>query len=645
VALAIISLVLAGVGYFGYSSYQAGLQNTENTPPEPTENNEPSLTDEEIRAQAEAKERELAEAQKAAERLKRKQAARQAARIAKKAELERIHSASYEGRVVPILERTCLKCHDEDRQEGDLNLELYLEEQHAVENPDLWEKIAKVVSIGQMPPPKEKAQLTDEELTKLQEWSIELSTKWDNGEMGTDPGKTTLHRLNKFEYNYTIRDLFGLKIRPGDSFPEDGAGEAGFINNADALFLPPLLVENYFKAAGTIVNAVYADRSALSRYLIATPVGSVTPKQAAEQTITFWATFIFRKLTDKQETKRLVKIFEEEYEKSKNYREAMKTPLYAMLISPNFIYRSTLSDEKNRPYKVDQFELASRLSYFLWSSAPDKELYRLANTGKLTGDKIIEEQVIRMLKDEKSKSLGRHLGGQWFGWEDLRSSVNPDETKFPQFTLQLRVDLYQESTIFFNKLIETNSSIYDTKLRKVNLTDKTRGGVLGMGSVLSATSLPLRSSPSIRGAYVLEDLLGINLPDPPMDVEPLPEDDRHLVNKSFRDTLTAHRENPACSSCHGEIDPIGFGLEAFDAIGRFRTKQNGVDIDTSGTLPDGTEFSTPAELKKVLLSQKEQFARNTVKKMLAYALGRDLTPYDRPVIKKITISQKIKHLN
>jgi len=157
-----------------------------------------------------------------------------------------------------------------------------------------------------------------------------------------------------------------------------------------------------------------------------------------------------------------------------------------------------------------------------------------------------------------------------------------------------------------------------------------------MGSVLTSTSLALRSSPSVRGAYVLRDVLGIPLPEPPMDVEPLPEDDKNLGELTLRKSLIEHRTNPDCRSCHSEIDPIGFGLEAFDAIGRFRTHQNGVKIDVSGNMPDGTQFSSPAELKAALTKNKELFAKNTAEKLLTYALGRELSPYDRPIVKQIS---------
>jgi len=569
-------------------------------------------------------------------------------------------SGEFETEIVPILERTCMACHDELSEEGDLNLEQYLEHEKAELRPDLWEKVAKVVSLNQMPPSDRKQQLTAEEKEKLQNWVVSLSMKWEDGEMGSDPGKTILHRLNKYEYSYTVRDLFSLNFWAAGDFPEDGSGESGFSNTADALFLPTLLAENYFEVAQKIVESVYANNQSRSRYLIAYPTGNKTPDQAAEEVLKYWATFVYRKPAKKEELDRLVTIFKSEFAKKKNYSEAMKMPLFGMLISPNFLYRTTFAEKPSEVYALNDFELASKLSYFLWSSMPDKELFRLAQKGELSKEEVLIAQTKRMLADDRAQSLGKHLGGQWFGWEDLRGAVNPDEKKFPEFDINLRIGLYQESSMFFNHLVKSNGSIYDfldsdytflnarlarfyklppvngNNLRLVKLEDKNRGGVLGMGSVLTSTSLALRSSPSNRGAYVLRDVLGIPLPEPPMDVEPLPADDRNLGKLSIRESLEEHRTNPDCRSCHSEIDPIGFGLEAFDAIGRFRTHQNGVKIDVSGIMPDGTEFSSPVELRAALSKNKELFAKNTAKKFLTYALGRELSPYDRPVVKQIS---------
>ena len=583
--------------------------------------------------------------------------------LEKQEEDDLVSKSSYEKGVLPILDKYCVKCHDEENQEGDLNFELYLTESKASLHPELWETVSQSLEIGQMPPIERRLKPSQEEKETVYAWTQSLVAKWDSGQMGDDPGKTTIHRINKNEYNYTIRDLFGLKIRPADNFPEEGGGEGGFDNNADTLYLPPLLVENYFEAASTVVQAVYSNAATRKRYLSSTPGPGVKPEQAAEKVLRKWAAQIYRKPPEKDEIERLVALFKIETAQKKQYNDAMKMPLFAMLISPNFLYRSTLTEEESKPYQLSDFELASKLSYFLWSSMPDAELFSVASKGELSKPSVLEAQVKRMLSDQKARALGMHLGGQWFGWEQLRSSTNPDTMRYPEFTFRLRVLFYQESTLFFNDLVKENGSVYNfldsdytflneelakfynipgvtgRELRKVQLTDKNRGGVLGMGSVLASTSLPLRTSPSVRGAFVLKDMLGTPFPETPMNVEQLPDDDREIGAKSFRETMAQHREDPDCRSCHGLIDPIGFGLETFDAIGRVRTHQNGVELDTSGEMPNGKSFSSAIGMKKALLEEKEKFVRHLSEKMLSYALGRDLTAFDRSATK--TIADKI----
>ena len=565
---------------------------------------------------------------------------------------------SYEGGVLPLLERYCMECHDEENEEGEVNFENFMTEAKAVKDPDFWDSVAAQLEIGSMPPPK-KEQPSEAERDHLVAWTQELSGRWDEGEFGSDPGRTTIRRLNKNEFNYTIRDLFRLKIRPADGFPEDGGGAAGFDNNADALFLPPLLMENYVEAAGVIAEAVFANASTRKRFLFVSPVAGVSEGQAATKILNAWASRAYRRKASEAEIGKLLKIYAGERKKKKSHAQSMQMSLLAMLISPNFLYRSETEKPGSTAYPVDGFDLANRLSYFLWSSMPDTELFQLAARGELQKEEVLEAQVLRMLADPKSASLAMHFGGQWFGWEQLRSRANPDKERYPEFGFPLRIAMYQESTIFFQHLIKENASAYDLidcdyaflndrlaahyriagvtgpEFRKVALTDRNRGGVLGMGSVLVATSLPLRSSPAVRGDYVLGDILGTPPPEPPMNVEQLPEDDHEIKAHSFREALEQHRSDPNCKSCHETIDPIGFGLENFDAIGRWRTEQNGHPIDANGEMPDGSRITSPADIKLLLMQDKALFARNFSEKLLSYALGRELTPYDRPVTAKI----------
>ncbi|MEN8725723.1 MAG: DUF1592 domain-containing protein [Lentimonas sp.] len=563
----------------------------------------------------------------------------------------------FEANIAPILDKYCTSCHNSDDDEGSLDLESLLLVEDAVPHPDLWDKVAKATKMDIMPPPKKKKRPKPFERALLRGWAIQLGQQWDQGAMGTDPGRTTLRRLNRNEYNYTIRDLFGLSIRPADNFPEDSAGEAGFDNDADALFLPALLMENYFEAATKIADTVLADSRLRQNYLR----GARENEAGARSVFAYWAPHIYRRHVEPGEINRLVTVYKAARKARMSHRKAMRDPLIMMLVSPSFLYRSELPIAGGgKTVGLNEFELANRLSYFLWASKPDLELFKLANEGILSHPKVLNEQIIRMLKDDKSRALSMHLGGQWLGWEKLRGSANPDAAKFPMFDFALRVDMYQESTNFFDHLLREDGCVYDlidsdygflnarlaehygisgvegAHFRKVEFNDPNRGGVLGMGSVLVSSSMPKRTSPSMRGAFVLDHLLGDPPLPPPMDVEQLPANDTSLKTLTFRETINEHRDNPDCRACHAQIDPLGFGLENFDAIGRWRTTQNGAPLDTSGVTPDGEEFSGPVELKELLFSRKDQFTRNMVEKFLSYALGRELTPYDRAVTRSIT---------
>ncbi|MGJ8656262.1 MAG: DUF1592 domain-containing protein [Akkermansiaceae bacterium] len=563
---------------------------------------------------------------------------------------------NFEKHIAPIIDKHCTECHNPEDDEGSIDLERLLDPKKASQHPNLWELVGKTADMNIMPPIKRKTRPSLEERALLVGWGIQIGKVWDLGIMGSSPGKTPLRRLNQKEYNNTISDLFDLKIRPADDFPEDSAGEGGFDNDANALFLPALLMENYVEAAVKITDKILTDRTIRNKILR----GASADAAGARQILTFWAPRVYRGEIEPDIIDRLVSVYEKARAKDKNHLQAMRDPFIMMLISPRFLYRSELRVDSNQEtLALTQFELANRLSYFLWTSMPDLELLKLASEKKLSDPAVLKKQVIRMLKDPKSRRLSMFLGGQWLGWEDLRGSANPDIKKFPQFDLSLRVDMYNESTHFFTNLIRENGSIYDLidsdysflnenlanfygikgvtgkKFRKVKLNQPTRGGVLGMGSVLVATSMPLRTSPSLRGLYVLERLFGDKPPSPPMDIEQLPTNDTLLKTKTIRETLKFHAESPDCRACHALIDPIGLGLENFDAIGRWRTTQNGARIDTSGETPDGNKFNGPAELKKLLVSRKDEFTRHAAEKFLSYALGRELTPYDRPTTYKI----------
>ena len=308
-------------------------------------------------------------------------------------------------------------------------------------------------------------------------------------------------------------------------------------------------------------------------------------------------------------------------------------------------------------FALDDFQMASRLSYFLWMSMPDDELFRLAKEGQLQKPDVLRTQVRRMLADPKSREFARAFTGQWLGFAGLGQSVSPDSGKFPQLTPALNEAMKLETFLSFQTIVQENRSLLeliDSKqtwlneslakhcgiagvtgnaMQLVTLTDGNRGGVLGMGSVLTATSSATRTSPVIRGKWVLEILLGEKLPEPPSDAGELPGNAGEA--RTLRDELLMHRRNPACATCHNKIDPISFGLGNFDAIGRFRKQQANQPIDARGEFPDGTTFNGPSELKNYLVTKRrDEFIENVTRRAMSFALGCELNYFDEPAVKK-----------
>ena len=574
-----------------------------------------------------------------------------------------IAQPDFASEVKPMLERYCVECHGDEEAEGGIELHNLNTSEDAFRSFKLFERLKEVVETGDMPPFEATHELSREDEKKLLSYLGYYPQQVALGNVPRNVGRTTLRRLNRNEYNYTVRDLLGVTFRPGKNFPTDGAGGEGFDNTADALFLPPVLMERYLEASNQIVDAVYDNPQLLSRYLLAVPKkGEVSPEQAAEKVIRFFGPLAYRRrLEPEKDIQPLVALFKKAKKSGRSYEEAMRLPLTAILVNPKFLFR-VQHDEKGEEWDLNQFELATRLSYFLWSSMPDRQLFQLADQRKLKDPKVMRAQVKRMLADQKSKAFVRHFAGQWIGFEELVDNVEPDVDRFPEFTFSLRASMWRESVMFVEYMVKKNRPVFDLidadytflnrelashygisgvrhqQMKKVALLaeNRQRGGMIGMGSVLTATSLPLRTSPVKRGKWIMETILGEVPPPPPDDAGELSGDDKSTEGLSFREQLEIHRKKPECASCHETIDPLGFGLENFDAIGRWRTHEiNGNPVDSKAVIAGDIEFSGPVELKNLLLEAKDKFARNLTRKVLAYSLGRALEYYDEPVVDEL----------
>ena len=561
----------------------------------------------------------------------------------------------------PLLEKHCYSCHGAEKQKGGIEVHQLTSSDAALRNHRFLENIAKQIESGDMPPEDDVDTLPtpDERAAMVREIKTVLA-KLETGSFPPNPGRTTIRRLNRNEYNYTVRDLFGVNFAPGREFPADGAGGEGFDNVGDALFIPPVLMEKYLSASRKIIESLYANPAQLNRVLVAKPTDKIKPEDAARATLTYHATLAFRRRIVPDDLSAMLELFSKNTAAGMPYEQAIRAPLQSLLVHPAFLFRIENDQPGKTDWPIDQFELATRLSYFLWASMPDRQLFKLADEGKLTDPAVLASQIERLLNDRRSESISRHFAGQWLDFDELREVADPDPKRFPTFTPSLRDSMVRESIEFFNHLIRENRPVSEllhadytylnaelarhysipgiagNEFRKVQLTDPNRGGIIGHASILTVTSVPLRTSPVKRGKWILDNLLGTPPPPPPPDAGELPADDKSPDGLSFRQQLELHRQKPSCNGCHESIDPLGFGLENFDAIGRWRDNDaNGQPVDSKATLPGDISFSTPAELKQLLASSDELFLRNFCRKLLGYALGRPLEYYDEPVITQL----------
>jgi hypothetical protein len=340
--------------------------------------------------------------------------------------------------------------------------------------------------------------------------------------------------------------------------------------------------------------------------------------------------------------------------------QSLQLAMQAMLVSPNFLFRIERDpnpEDASQAHEVSQVELASRLSYFLWSSMPDDELLGLAESGRLRQPGTLRQQIARMLADPRAHALASNFAGQWLEIRNL-DTAQPDPKKFPDWNAELRDAMKMETTLSFEHVLKEDRSIAEflksdytflnerlarfygidgvtgPEFRRVALATEQRGGLLSQASVLTVSSYPNRTSPVIRGKYVLGNILGAPPPPPPPDVPNLDEAAVTTAG-SMRQQLEKHRTDAVCASCHARMDPLGFGLENYDAIGRWRATDGTFPVDSSGTLPDGRTFSGPAEMRAILIGQLPQFSRTLIEKMMTYALGRGLRSYDRQTVDRI----------
>ncbi len=728
---------------------------------------------------------------------------------------------SFRNEIQPLLKTYCARCHGPELQTAGIVFEAFTDHDSVVRARPLWLRALRVLRENEMPPVDPQPSIEERQL--LISWIDDAVNNLDWSEF-RNPGSVTISRLNRTEYNNTIRDLTGLDLRPAAAFPVDGQGESGFRNDRDGLFVAPMLAEKYLEAANDVVDVLISTRKSrdslnvrleiedfmrtetnheftaygldlrnyqqtVYRYVtfpqfgrykfrvrawgespvegqtpgvtlrvggrivgqshvtadpdspgiyefeanipqgshrvslhwfksataetndynrqlaaeakrlaeaakaegkkpppkfvilsldwveikedwesgqdgslvwIAQPGNGLSERKAARRVLANFAERAYRGPVKRSETDRLMGFYSRAKTRGQPFEQAVGLGLRAALVSPRFLYRAERGGTASGEYRLSDYELASRLSYFLWMSMPDQELTDLARKGALGHTETLRGQVVRMLANPKSRAFTSTFVGQWLGFAELGGTIKPDDVTFPEFTPALGEAMLEEATRYFDRIVREDRSLLELlnsdysylneelarhygiegiagrEIRLVEFDDRRRGGVLGMGAVLTATSLPARTSPVVRGKWVLETMLGEELPPPPPDAGELPEPGESSKGMTMRQMFEMHRDEARCAVCHDRIDPIGFGLENFDAIGRWRDTENEQPVDATGTLPSGESFNGPGELKRILLGRREAFARMICEQMLKFALGRDLEYYDEPTVQRIS---------
>ncbi|MEI7698996.1 MAG: DUF1592 domain-containing protein [Planctomycetia bacterium] len=580
----------------------------------------------------------------------------------------------FEQKVLPIIESRCLSCHRGEKSEGEFDLSRFPNGNAAVDAGDAWDRVARRIRLNEMPPQGSPG-LNDEQKGHFQRWvdsrpSQDLCKQLASEETQSwYRGYVMSRRLTQLEYRNAIRDLTGMGLPAGDEPPVDGAGGEGFDTVGDSLFTSTIHLESYLSIADRLIDeALPLEATVSGAGLLKTgkPLpgldvdrwNSVVEEHRgteAAQVVESFARRAWRRPVSVEETTRLMSLYESTLTRTQSPALALREPLKAILVSPHFLFVVETEPEESGVLRLTPHQLATRLSLFLWSSIPDEELLTAADMGLLYDEGQYRSQIRRMLSDPRARALGENFGLQWLGLRNFEG-VKPDLQVYPEYTADLARDLADEAvnfvTLVFREnrpltdLISANYVVVNGRLAQyyglnlaedatwqtVSIADGRRGGVTTMASVLTSSSYPRRTSPVLRGRWILDELLGTPVPPPPPNVPALEETSAVADSQTVRQRLEVHRQKPECASCHNRMDPLGFGLENFDGIGRWRESEGSLPIDSAGQLPSGETFSGPEQLKAVLLKRSDEFLQHFARKLLGFALGRELNKFDACVV-------------
>jgi hypothetical protein len=555
---------------------------------------------------------------------------------------------SFRQHVEPFVKKYCVECHGNRKSKAGLNLEVALRKPGDSAFSRKWMECIANVNANDMPP-DDADQPSDDERQHFLDALAQIKYL-----SARDPGPFVIRRLTKSEYGNTLQDLLGVDATVAAELPDEVAGE-GYMNS-----LSPLQSEQYLSIANAALPKMPA--KAQTRLL----GDKKTDVREVARTL---ARRAYRRPPTDSELDVLVRVFDLGRTNKLDHTASLRLMLKAVLVSPQFLFITPAkeADASQKIVPLDDYQLASRLSYLLWATMPDAELSELADAGTLHEPAVLKAQTKRMLADPRSRALFDGFGAQWLGLGELKDKTF-DPAKFPQMTHEMRSAMVDEARLFFESIVREDRSVVSfvdsdytflngtlallygmektitgPQMRQVKLTNPNRGGILGMPGILATTSFPNRTSAVKRGVWVLEQVLGEHVPPAPPNVPTLEKQDQKKVgNLTLRQRTELHRTNAVCNNCHKILDPIGFGLENFDAIGRWRDQDDtGGKIDAVGELPGGKHFSSPKELKTIIAARKDDLARNLTEKLLAYALCRKLGGYDEIVVDRMmsTITQ------
>ena len=455
--------------------------------------------------------------------------------------------------------------------------------------------------------------------------------------------------------------LIGVSFRSSRAMPEGlepiRLPVASFRGSSSHSGVLEVRIEGPYRVRGS------RDTANRKRIFICRPIGTDTAEEerCAREILARMARRAFRRPVEEEDLRTLLGFYHDGRQQG-GFERGVQAALERILVDPEFLFRIERDPEEGEPsqaFRLRDIELASRLSFFLWSSIPDDELLQIAVADRLKDPRILEQQVRRMLADERSGALVRNFASQWLHLRNIRAAA-PDLARYPEWDHNLRDSFQRETELFLGSQLREDQSIvsllaarysfvnerlarhygipniYGNRFRRVSFDDGRRGGLLGQGSLLTVTSYANRTSPVLRGRWLLENILGTPVPAPPPDIPELSEDGAEGEEVSLREQLEKHSRNPACVSCHQLMDPLGFALENFDAIGGWRTlDERGAPIRAVAELPDGTSFEGPLDLRNLLLRRRTEFVTTVTRKLLTYAVGRGIEYYDLPAIRTI----------